>query len=173
MINIIPVPKKLIKKEGSFSLENVSVFTNDNADRRVVRALTELCGEISEKTGAVCPLYSAEPRGRAITVTHGDGGSEAYRLTVTPDSVEIVSDGAAGAFYGIQSLRQLIKCGNIPCLEIEDEPDFPYRGFYHDVTRGRVNKLEKLKMTAMTMGMSVKQANRITGGATNSHPIRF
>ena len=151
MINIIPVPEKTAIKEGFFSLEHVSVFTNDNADRRVVRALTELCGEISEKTGAVCPLYSAESAGRAITVAHGDGDSEAYRLTVTPDSVEITSDGAAGAFYGIQSLRQLIKAGDIPCLEIEDEPDFPYRGFYHDITRGRVNRLEKLKKIADTL----------------------
>ena len=70
MINIIPVPKKLTKKEGTFSLENVSVFTDDCADRRVVRALTELCAEISERTGEVCPLYSAEPDGRAIKVTH-------------------------------------------------------------------------------------------------------
>ena len=151
MVNILPVPKRIIKKEGSFSLGGVSVFTDDKADRRVVRALAELAGEISERTGKVCPLYSARPVSRAIKVSHGTEDSEAYRLTVTPDLIEIASRGAAGAFYGIQSLRQLIRSGDVPCLEIEDEPDFPFRGFYHDVTRGRVNKLEKLKKIADTL----------------------
>ena len=28
---------------------------------------------------------------------------------------------------------------------IEDEPDFKYRGFYHDITRGKIPKVETIK----------------------------
>lgn len=31
-----------------------------------------------------------------------------------------------------------------PYAGIFDKPDFPFRGFYQDITRGRVNRLSKL-----------------------------
>lgn len=39
----------------------------------------------------------------------------------------------------------------IPHLEIYDEPDFAVRGFYHDVTRGRVPTLDTLKKLVDTL----------------------
>jgi N-acetyl-beta-hexosaminidase len=56
-------------------------------------------------------------------------------------------------FRGITTLEQLIKnCPQkIPYLEIVDEPDFPVRGFYHDVTRGRVPTVDTLKRLVDTL----------------------
>jgi hypothetical protein len=39
-----------------------------------------------------------------------------------------------------------LKGQQIPCLQINDYPDFRHRGFYHDVTRGKVPKLSTLKV---------------------------
>ena len=41
--------------------------------------------------------------------------------------------------------------GEVPCLEIEDWPDFKVRGFYYDITRGKVPTLETLKNLVDTL----------------------
>ena len=74
---------------------------------------------------------------------HRDG----YRLGITPAGIRIEAGAVSGAFYAVQTLRQLVEQaveGALPCLEIEDWPDFEDRGVYYDVTRGRVPKLDQL-----------------------------
>ena len=65
--------------------------------------------------------------------------AEGYRLSITPDSINLTGKGA-GLFYGIQSLIQLFPnetgaTATLPCLRIEDRPRFQYRGFMLDVSR--------------------------------------
>lgn len=83
--------------------------------------------------------------GVLVVVEAGTEKSEAYRLQITEDQIRICADGAAGAFYAIQSLKTMAKAGEVPCCEIYDYPDMEYRAFYHDVTRGKVPTLETLK----------------------------
>lgn len=59
---------------------------------------------------------------------------EGYELTVTANRVVIRAPHPAGLFYGTQTLRQLLP-GPIPCLHIEDQPRFPWRGAMLDVGR--------------------------------------
>jgi hypothetical protein len=76
----------------------------------------------------------------------------AYRLGITPGRIVIEAGDAVGLFYGKKTLEQIREqaSGALPCLEIEDWPDFPVRGFYHDVTRGKVPKLRTLLRLADT-----------------------
>ena len=72
---------------------------------------------------------------------------EGYRLSVTKDGVGIVAGGQAGAFHARTTLRQLVpaealtaagagaKTWTVPCVEIADEPRFPWRGFMLDTCR--------------------------------------
>ena len=81
-------------------------------------------------------------------------GAEGYELTVTPDSVVIKGADAAGAFYGVQTLLQLLPpevfATNVvagvswqaPCVEIEDQPRFKWRGLMLDVARHFFTKPE-------------------------------
>jgi hypothetical protein len=77
---------------------------------------------------------------------------EAYLLSITPDRIMIEAGNAAGIFYGKKTLEQMRAqySGGLPCLEIADWPDFPVRGFYHDVTRGKVPTLKTLMALADT-----------------------
>ncbi len=149
MLKVIPTPKKITEKNGFFDLSGISVICEKSIDRRVVKAAVTLSSEIEEITGKKCPLYSGEPFKSCIYVSC-KGEKDSYTLSVRENGIAINADGPSGAFYGIQSLRQLMKenGGLIPFCEIEDTPDFSYRGFYHDVTRGRVPTLENLKKTA-------------------------
>ncbi|HUU92520.1 MAG TPA: glycoside hydrolase family 20 zincin-like fold domain-containing protein, partial [Phycisphaerae bacterium] len=72
---------------------------------------------------------------------------EGYRLTVSPQGVEIVSSTAAGAYYGVQTLRELVAGHGrtLPACVIDDAPAFRRRGVYLDCSRGKVPRLETLK----------------------------
>jgi hypothetical protein len=74
-------------------------------------------------------------------------GAEAYRLVVAPDAIEIYAAADAGAYYALQTLRDLtVICGRaLPICRIEDKPDFRRRGVYHDCSRGKVPTLDTLK----------------------------
>ena len=92
---------------------------------------------------------------RLIISDKGDwpDSNEAYRLSIRPDKIEVRGKTDAGLFYGMQTLIQIIEsCGTIlPCLDIVDWPDFQHRGYYMDVTRGRVPTLATMKMVADRM----------------------
>ena len=74
----------------------------------------------------------------------GNGEGEGYKI-LFGDSIKIVAPSAKGAFYGVQTLRQIVKNGYYDVEEIEDAPDFEARGFYYDITRGRVQTLDRLR----------------------------
>src|SRR5207253_5160865 len=72
---------------------------------------------------------------------------EGYELIVSPSSITITADSAAGLFYGIQTLLQLLpkevesnkEVKNIewtvPAITINDYPRFAWRGAMLDVAR--------------------------------------
>lgn len=74
----------------------------------------------------------------------------AYRVTITPKGTALEAADEAGLFYAEQTLKQIDQQfpKGRPCLTIEDWPDYPVRGFYHDVTRGKVPTLETLRELA-------------------------
>jgi hypothetical protein len=83
---------------------------------------------------------------------------ESYRLTVSPDGAEFRAASAQGLFRAVATFMQLVinsvDAGAgvaMPCVDIVDWPDFPVRGFYRDVTRGRVPTLDSLKRLADTL----------------------
>ncbi len=60
----------------------------------------------------------------------------AYQLEMTPDKITVWSGDLQGAFYGVQSLIQLIvESPTVSCRYIEDAPRYPWRGLMVDVSR--------------------------------------
>jgi len=78
-------------------------------------------------------LLAADGEGEALLRRLADlkppSKAEGYRLVVDKDGVLLRGADAAGLFYGVQTLRQLLTENNIPCLEIEDWPAMRFRGF--------------------------------------------
>ncbi|MBN2376035.1 MAG: glycoside hydrolase family 20 zincin-like fold domain-containing protein, partial [Sedimentisphaerales bacterium] len=58
--------------------------------------------------------------------------AQGYRLTITPQQIQLVGHDRSGLFYGVQTLRQLARMaagsGQLPCVKINDWPDFTHRG---------------------------------------------
>lgn len=63
--------------------------------------------------------------------------AEGYRLTIAPQQIQIAASGESGAFYGTQTLFQLLKKsdGALPCGVYEDAPRYHHRAFMLDVSR--------------------------------------
>lgn len=78
------------------------------------------------------------------------GETEAYEIWISETGIEIGYAGAAGAFYGLVTLHQLVcQCRNeIPCFYIKDAPGLKIRGVLLDISRGKVLKPDTLKAMA-------------------------
>lgn len=149
MIHVIPTPQAIEEYSGRFHAQNLSIYVDSAADKRIVTAVRTLCRDLEALIGSYVPVTSSKQEDSAIVITYS-GSGEGYTLHVEEHCVHITAQGPAGAFYGIQTLRQLIKGSglSVPCCRIDDTPDFAYRGFYHDISRGRVCRLETLKKIA-------------------------
>ncbi|NQT81882.1 beta-N-acetylhexosaminidase, partial [bacterium] len=176
-LRLIPYPKSVRLDKGSFRLKSrlCVIVGKDPADKF---AAEELCREILARTG-IEPGISDDvpsPADGAHTLhlrvagmlqqptellpLNREKGGEAYALQVSPSGVMIQSPGSQGLFYGVQTLKQLIRANGaehaIPCLVIEDWPSLRYRGFQDDITRGPSPLLETLKRE-IRLGAEVKQ----------------
>ncbi len=95
-------------------------------------------------------LSSFDGVGRGNVVIRRDPtvkAAEGYRLEVQKNGVAVGASTDAGAFYGIQTLRELVRAHGekLPCCRIDDAPDFARRGVYYDVARGKVPTVETMK----------------------------
>ncbi len=65
--------------------------------------------------------------------------AEGYRISVTTNGITITSSDDAGAFYALQTLRQMAEAPEwewtFECAEIEDAPAYRWRGVHLDESR--------------------------------------
>lgn len=129
MIKLIPEVKQLSLHDG-FVSKSAIYYEKGVYDYRIEKALSNL------------PF---DEKGIPVDISiSGDEGEE-YELWISEENIKVEAAGCAGAFYAVQTLRQIFKNEKIPCLSIKDAPDFTYRGFYHDVTRGKIPTVKTLK----------------------------
>ncbi|HOI28350.1 MAG TPA: family 20 glycosylhydrolase [Melioribacteraceae bacterium] len=76
-------------------------------------------------------------------------GNEGYLLLIEKNRIFISANSVKGVFYGLQSLKQLIKgsvgTGTIPNVYIKDYPSFEFRGVMDDISRGPIPTLDFVK----------------------------
>ncbi len=149
---LLPQTKELIYGIGEVILKRESVIT-------VIGENTLLCAgilqeEILRATGLQINVVGVQTSD-AVSIVYQEDKSfngEQYKLSVAKEQITLLAGTRAGFLYATQTLRQIIRqCGaSLPVLTITDAPDMLVRGFYHDVTRGRVPTLEYLKKLADT-----------------------
>ena len=143
--NIIPLPKSLKPIEGNFTVKKgIAVYINSE---EFSPSANMLALQIKNASGQMVPVKIAKSASSGIVFSKNEAlGEEEYRLQVTSKKVEIQAKTGKGAFYGLQTLLQLMPApiyGNelstvaltIPNCLIEDAPRFSYRGLMLDVGR--------------------------------------
>jgi hexosaminidase len=156
---LIPTPTTIARATGEpFTLDAATIIVLDtNASAATIFAARGLALAIADATGLTPQLRKGAAGLDArnlitLTVIAGDGGAEGpagtegYTLRSDAGRIAIVGGGEAGLFYGVQTLRQLLRTQGrrLPALAISDAPALPHRGLMLDVTRGKVPTLETL-----------------------------
>lgn len=102
-------------------------------------------GLLRDATGWPVPVK--EDGGRVRFTADSSVPREGYSLLVGKDGIQIRASGRSGFFYAFQTLRQLMPAAAfqrhgkvsgswaIPCVAIEDQPRFEWRGILVDVSR--------------------------------------
>lgn len=148
---IVPKPARLTRHAGRFTLSAGTVIATDAAMRDVGYTLADL---LFPATGFRLALASRAPAsGPVIAIRRDTGGGlarlgeEGYQLEIAPGRVTIRASAPAGAFYAVQTLRQLLPVEILrgapvtgvgwtaPAVSIEDAPRFRWRGAHLDVAR--------------------------------------
>ncbi len=78
----------------------------------------------------------------------GDLGQQGYELKIDRNQIILAAKTTQGLFYGVQSLKQLIRGAEnnaLTCLIIHDVPAFKYRAVMDDISRGPVPSTAFLK----------------------------
>ena len=140
---IIPRPVEVIPGSSHFRLDGGTTIsttpefhTTARYLRQLIHAWTGLSLHVGHKD------HSAE-ESITIDLSSSDGetdlGDEGYLLAAAPNGVTIRAGGPAGAFYAVQTLRQILKLTatgwQIPAVTVWDKPRFKWRGLHLDCAR--------------------------------------
>ncbi|MDI2033765.1 beta-N-acetylhexosaminidase [Paenarthrobacter nitroguajacolicus] len=140
---LVPAPWSFTALSGSLTLDAGTTLGADPSLADTRRWLARTLGAVT--AWDLFPAPAGEARIRLLLDPSLD--AEAYRLEVR-DAVVISAGGAAGAFYGAQTLLQLmgpaalrqapvasVGTWPVPRVAVEDKPRFGYRGTMLDVAR--------------------------------------
>jgi hexosaminidase len=180
-LKVLPAPKEVHMAEGKLVIKpSTTILISSSEDRVAAETLQK---EIHDRTGMKLGIESvtAAPRttghislGRLTDhglrsylesqgVKADEMGSPAldkqgYVIRVTESGVLVAGRTAQGLFYGVQTLRQLLrpegsagKTLAIPMLTIRDWPSMEWRGVSDDISRGPITTLEYLKTQIRTL----------------------
>lgn len=165
--HIIPTPVRLQEGKDSSELSNsFKIYYRDG----LANEANYLASSLKDVLGTEFTLVTSQPAGACITLALGRASAssspESYQLKINGQGIQINGGGAAGVFYGIQSLRALIPIKNyqqhaksirLPHVVVDDAPRFAFRGLHLDVSRNFQTKETILRLLDL---MSFYKLNR-------------
>lgn len=107
---LIPKPLSLDMQPGEFTFGDSVVIELKTDDEEIKRAANFLKTFVEQTGSCKAQIGTGEEARNKIVFTVCDtiAHDEAYRLDVSPRTITIASKGGAGAFYAVQTLRQLL-----------------------------------------------------------------
>lgn len=133
MLQLIPLAYYAQEKSGVFAIDE-QLKVNSDFDLELLK------------------LEKAQD-GKLVIKKDSSLDKEEYKLEVTPDLISIKASSEAGAYYALQTLRQIGKfelgSKEIPCCIINDKPRFSWRGVQLDESRHFFGKEYVKKMLDM------------------------
>ncbi|HPO14699.1 MAG TPA: glycoside hydrolase family 20 zincin-like fold domain-containing protein [Candidatus Hydrogenedentes bacterium] len=147
---LLPMPKSVKEKSGMCILPRQYSITPGDSSQE---AFSHLCGSVcyALDLAAVNRMDSEKQKPLPVTLAINSGKiqhPQGYLLNIAEDEIEMIGADAPGLFYAVMTLTQIARqCagqGALPCLNIEDWPDFQNRGVLLDVARDKVPEMRTL-----------------------------
>ena len=180
-LKLLPAPKEVRMAPGKLPIKPSTVILIGNPEDRMAAETLER--EIRDRTGMRLSIESAtsapktaghislgrlsdrglrsylESQGVKISDDLGEHlGEQGYMIRAADSGVVVAARTAQGVFYGVQTLRQLLrpegatgKSLAIPALIIRDWPSMEWRGVSDDISRGPIPTLDYLKLQIRTL----------------------
>ena len=153
-LSVIPRPARMTRGSSAFVITAGTVVATDRATRQVGHQLVDWLAPATGYRLAVAAAGGSAARVISLRLDPSLArlGEEGYRVSVTRTRITIRAFRPAGAFYAVQTLRQLLPveifreapvagvAWTVPSVEIEDIPRFPWRGAHLDVSRSFMPK---------------------------------
>ncbi len=150
---IFPIPQEMVLSGDAFVMdESVTILIPEKPSQRDLFLARFLVREMSDKYGTALEIRASSTipeNGKVVimgsvdnplirkfcaddnkVLTSENPGNEGYILQVTPERIVIGGSDEQGAFFGLQSLRQLIDAGNgrnVQGMNVRDWPVLPFR----------------------------------------------
>lgn len=181
-VPVVPQPKQVASLNGAFDLSqpiSFKAFLRDQSEKRLW--FDQLNKEFKRAHNILNSEY-AQTKAKIFAGTKGIDaqfdeilktnnllpdnqlGPEGYLLLIKPDTIVVTANTKKGVFYGIQTLRQLVRANHtnqqITALRIRDWPDLEIRGMMDDISRGPVP--DKAYMRRQIEQMAEMKINMLT-----------
>ncbi|MEG0294911.1 family 20 glycosylhydrolase [Enterococcus sp.] len=149
-MNILPKPQKVqVNDTKQYILSYDSQIVIDQTCERAVYPYVQMLqASMKETLGYTLAITRGSSKFTAVTLQmNAELQAQQYTLTIDEKGVFLQASTNEGMLYAVQTLRQLIKeyGAALPFVAIDDWPEIDVRGYYLDVTRGRIPQLSYLK----------------------------
>jgi len=171
-VQLIPQPRQIVLKSDRFQLSsNDRIVLADPRSEDDRFAATDFVNDLQETAKLAMRIGGSRTR-HSILIgnidlpgvqaglkrfgisTPANLDPEGYVLAVNANEVLLAGKSAAGTFYGLQTLKQLVRgdgaAAFIPAVEIFDWPAMRWRGVSDDISRGPVPTVEYIKRQLRT-----------------------
>lgn len=150
-VNVIPKPSSVEVNEGSFTFSGKSAVVCE--DETLLRTAEIFAEDVQAVLGRQLEVKNEGAASGNVVLSLDDSlEAEEYELNVSRSGIKVEGGSAAGVFYGLQTLIQLVDDGKVQAVEIEDKPCFGHRGVLLDVARHFLT-VEEVKAAIDIMAM--------------------
>src|SRR5580692_8873372 len=130
--NLMPWPAQIEMGQGSLAIgPTIRIALSGYSEPRLQKAVRRM-GELVPDGSPATLIIQCE---HASAPVQQLGEDESYRLEVTPKQAHLSAANPLGVLRGLETFRQLVVSGEIPAVDIQDRPRFPWRGLHLDVAR--------------------------------------
>lgn len=178
-IRLIPEPQQLYLREGKFLIDGQCIILAK--DGTLGPEADFLQRKLVELSGVRVPIAKDRDVAKDIkrvnlNILNNDNlswekcldkemeinklGREAYILNISKQNISVSGMSAAGVFYGIQTLLQLMESNVVRCMEVIDWPALSIRGVHFDLKKQMptfdylketIKRLSQYKINAILM----------------------
>jgi hexosaminidase len=173
-VHVIPQPRQMVVLQDEFRLTPASIITLADPRSEDDRfAAQDFIDDVKETTGVLLKIGKARRQSilmgtidqtavqaalkRASLTAPADLDAEGYLLSVNANEVVVAGKTATGVFYGLQTLKQLVRGESaatfIQGVKITDWPAMRWRGVSDDISRGPVPTVDYIKRQLRTAAM--------------------